>query len=573
MTLNALECCFLADGKTHNIVGSKSSSDCSLCDEGKYSMGGEGCSDCPDGYISTVDRIHCEPSETPSSSPSWTPSPTMLGTISSTASVTQSSSPSQTASATPPLSVSPSAASTGTPSRTPTTGSPTSSMTLSRTSTVSATESTTATPSITGTRTSSYTPSPSESKTKTSTSSGSQTPSLNPSATLSHVDLGHKDGTHGSKQSSASLIEQTGALVGFTLATSLVLLLLFYITFKRHENKKRHDNKTTSLSEQYAIQFGIKTPKIEDENHRRASTSISSINTAGAKCGFDSTKNPLASMTLARANFTEGPTVIGEDEHTVGYNVCSIQASATKTPSFPFELIELKSMDSSERSTVKILSSRRPQIKNIELHESEESNSRMQIAVVSDLDTSSLSTLNRTIIKLRQWKARVLNEPPPVVEVNITDTACASMRKGEREVEKKQRQITQNLVGSLRFAKGKEDNLFTIQNEVARHVNHRRHGLARVTSRKKEFVAIPRGPSIDSRVSQAQKDISWLLLGSTGGAFHLLVFALLEDTLLAVGILAAPVNMHQLFETMKWARLHVPCTCHHLKLLHTICIG
>ena len=48
------------DGKTHNMKGSSSSSDCKLCEEGKYSTDGDSCKSCAAGYASVSNRDHCE---------------------------------------------------------------------------------------------------------------------------------------------------------------------------------------------------------------------------------------------------------------------------------------------------------------------------------------------------------------------------------------------------------------------------------------------------------------------------------------------------------------------------------
>ena len=53
----------------------------------------------------------------------------------------------------------------------------------------------------------------------------------------------------------------------------------------------------------------------------------------------------------------------------------------------------------------------------------------MQIARISQIDTSKLGTMDRTIIKLRQWRAKLLAGAPPVVVVNVPEEVKKRLKK------------------------------------------------------------------------------------------------------------------------------------------------
>ena len=263
----------------------------------------------------------------------------------------------------------------------------------------------------------------------------SETSSASSSTTLANTNLaGEID--QNSEQSSS-----TTALIGSALGGSIFLLLVFYIGYKRRQNKKKHGDEVTSLSQQYAIQLGLKDLAPGVEMTQRDSCKVNGHEN-GCQIG---SKNPLAKANVLTTITREG----GHEQVSTAY---SIQASSS---SLPFELVEIKGMESSERSTIKVVSSRQPHIRSIQSRGTEETKSPMRIAVVSDIDTSTLGSIDRTIIKLRQWKAKLLNEPPPVVEISVSGREL-SHTAGESEAAKKQRQVQGSLATSLRFApKGK----------------------------------------------------------------------------------------------------------------------
>ena len=88
----------------------------------------------------------------------------------------------------------------------------------------------------------------------------------------------------------------------------------------------------------------------------------------------------------------------------------------------------------------------------------------MHIALVSDLDTSAMGIVERTTLRLRQWKAKLLAEPSPAVEVEAPDADESQIKGGSRKDENKREIATE-----MEYAKRNKINREVLRREMAGH--------------------------------------------------------------------------------------------------------
>ena len=396
----------------------------------------------------------------PSSSLSHTPSPSVSGTSSATethsgtasadATSTSSSSPTSshsssasrsrtsapTASRSASWSPSPSASLTGT-------------ATLSRTSTAtltSSSHSSSAHPSPTTTLTCSVArSSKSESPTISTSSSWSHTsPSppvaatITPSVTQSSSDSpGAGSGrTPFSTRDTMLAPKFLGSLVVVTFACFFCTL---YIIYKRKRNQTIKDG-CSSLLEQSIAQQGSST-----ELKTVKALNLSSVKTE------EMAVNPLRYWEHLRASHNAKPNVEIIDVKTSEgtYGVSSVRVISVRTPNF------------GQASTG--------------------TRTKLSLARIEDLDTSEMRVVDRSILKLRQWKAKLLAEPPPLVEVEEENKAEHEMAPVH----------TKSIIRRLEFAKRQGSDRNIINSEIKEYSLSKRKYFGKTQRRKKEFRTLP----------------------------------------------------------------------------------
>ena len=456
---------------------------------------------------------------TPSGTPSYTP--TVTKTASQTRSVTPSltssetgtvtgspsptSSPSETKTTTPSATLSPTASISGTPTETQ---APTSTVTPSKTktpsdirsSTPSGTSASTSTPtsSNTETMTPSHTHTPfltgTVAKTKAVTCIPSQTesPTRTPSTTTTvsgtHLPSGAATGTvmvtttitpsssdsnPGPSTGIQSTRENPDILVSVALTGPLILIVM-YIGYKRLQNKRRQKVAITgNLEDLYAMEFGMNyEPKDHIEKQYDIDEQGEGIHSAKAKAAI--LQNPLARV----GNVQKG--------HEGTISQCEIHSVKSSTSSaLPFLLVDMTSIKPSDTSKVKVVSSKRPDLRRIHGNTGSDS-PKMQIARISQVDTSQMKMVDRTIIKLRVWKAKLLAEPAPVVEISVPE----EMQKDIKKLDNNHNpfETSKRLVSQLEFAHRRENGRTAVSVEIAKYTQSRRQMPVRV--RKKEFTAV-----------------------------------------------------------------------------------
>ena len=403
--------------------------------------------------------------ETPTASVS--PTLSMTQTLSSTA--RRTSTATETCTSTLTMTSSPSKSQTQT-----STGFPSSSIsassscseTASQSSSHTSTPSGTCSPSQTITATMSMTSSPSETSSATQSETSSVTPSNDENA---------DDGSHGS--GSSSEIEQDSIeLAGALLGGFIVITLLFYVGYKRLQNKTKHHQNAEDLAQCYAIHFGIK--EVE-----------SSAETIGM--GGDEQKEPhIAAQMKAHSPLVQVRTNVVSGGRTEECpSASSITESANYSQNLPFELVEIKGIEPSKRGQVKIISSKEPNLESIRSQSN--TGARTQLALIKDIDTSNMGRIQRTTLKLRQWKAKMLAEPHPVVEVEIPDEIHPQKARRFGDVDHER---SASLASRFHFANAKhrpKKRRSLIMNEVYEHTSTRRVTLVRSQRRKKTFAALP----------------------------------------------------------------------------------
>eukprot|EP01138_Halocafeteria_seosinensis_P007981 gb/GECG01008154.1/.p1 GENE.gb/GECG01008154.1/~~gb/GECG01008154.1/.p1 ORF type:complete len:212 (+),score=19.99 gb/GECG01008154.1/:1-636(+) len=70
---------------------------------------------------------------------------------------------------------------------------------------------------------------------------------------------------------------------------------------------------------------------------------------------------------------------------------------------------------SPESSTVKVTSVKAPRVESASGKES--SSPSKQVAIATNIDRAELRTVDKVLLRLREWKATLLAEPPPLVEI------------------------------------------------------------------------------------------------------------------------------------------------------------
>ena len=227
---------------------------------------------------------------------------------------------------------------------------------------------------------------------------------------------------------------------------------------------------TCNLEDLYAMEFGI---NYESKNYKENQYDIDKKEAArnAAKAKASVLQNPLTQVESVQ-NGNEG--TISQCE------ILSVKSSAA--PTLPFFLVDMNSIKPSDTSKVKVVSSKRPDLRKINGNTCSKSQ-KMQIARISQLDTSQMSIVDRTIIKLRVWKAKLLAEPAPVVEISVPQEVQKDIKKLSNH---NLRKTSKGLVSQLKFARRRENGRAAVSDEIATYTQSRRQ----VHVRKKEFTSV-----------------------------------------------------------------------------------
>ena len=150
------------------------------------------------------------------------------------------------------------------------------------------------------------------------------------------------------------------------------------------------------------------------------------------------------------------------------------------TPS-NIEIMDCSSLNgSNESSGIKVVSVKAPDLGIA----STRSSSMLRLAKIEDIDTSQMKLVDRTVLKLRKWKASLLAEAPPLVEVHARRRHTTGSNQEARREAFAQR---------LAFANKQGGDRSVIDREVRSHSQSTREMISQRRRKKKEFQAVPQG--------------------------------------------------------------------------------
>ena len=189
-----------------------------------------------------------------------------------------------------------------------------------------------------------------------------------------------------------------------------------------------------------------------DEEGYRGKRRLSSLTVNGSKI------NPL--RTVAATNVS--PCIVP--------NVQIIESSALK--------------NGQGASAVKVVSVKAP---NIGEASKRTATTQIQLARIEDVDMSGMKLIHRSVLKLRKWKALVLAEVPPMVEI---ETQCKGKRRSNTP--------STNPLGHdafvhrLKFANKLGGDRSVIDSEARSYSLSKRELVSQRQRKRKEFCAVPR---------------------------------------------------------------------------------
>ena len=260
--------------------------------------------------------------------------------------------------------------------------------------------------------------------------------------------------------------------------TTLLLVCGFYILHKRRKNRSVTKEYPTIL-EQYLKQQGSQVEgktttcstldeegKIEKHAFPQELSSYSTrIDAEGGSRG-----RRLSSVTVSGSNANPlRAAAVTKVSDSVEQTIQIIESSALK--------------DSKGSSAVKVVSVKPPCINEVSKRAA---TSQIQLARIEDIDTSRMKLIDRSILKLRKWKAFILAEVPPMVEVEthrVTESepnpSCTNPVRREA------------LIQRLAYAKKVGGDRSVIDSEAQSHSLSKRDKVSRRQRKKKEFLAVP----------------------------------------------------------------------------------
>ena len=288
----------------------------------------------------------------------------------------------------------------------------------------------------------------------------------------------------GGESGLTATIERTDVLFGLCVFGILSLLIL-YIGYKRLRNKSAQTAKSQcDDADLYAIQLGVSKIQLrrKDKDAQDDNKSMLPSNGSQPEIAESVADNPLIRIQNIRRGGDNNA------HENFGQNMIPSKNDMENMGGLPFILVNTTDMEPAKLSQIKVLSARRPDLGNIgKSNTSFNMEPKMKLAKISDLDTSHMSSIDRTVIRLRKWKARLLAEPTPVVAVSLPeDSDLGTLDQKPRNGEG--RDVSNRLVSQLLFAANRQDSdRSAITTEISRYTQSRRRGVRR----KKEFTAIP----------------------------------------------------------------------------------
>ena len=291
---------------------------------------------------------------------------------------------------------------------------------------------------------------------------------------------------HSGESRLKAISERPDVMVGFCLL-AIVCMMVLYVGYKRLRNKRAHVAKgERSEAEWYAIQLGMGTVHTKPERNGKAYAP--SCNSRGQGDMEPTAAESVLGNPLVRIQRVQ---LIQEGHLDYEGNSAAengaFNPGLNTTSSLPFTLVDMKHIKPSNLSKVKILSAKQPDLKSLgKTDTSSKIERKLQIARINDIDTTQMSTIDRTIIKLRQWKAKLLSELPPVVAISVPedaqhDTGNTDNEQGDSSSNK--------LLSQLEFAANRREcDRSVVNDEISRYTKSRRWGRG---VQKKEFTAIP----------------------------------------------------------------------------------
>ena len=270
-----------------------------------------------------------------------------------------------------------------------------------------------------------------------------------------------------------SLAIQFGPMIG---AISVLLVCLFYVLHKRRKNQ--------SVTKQYAT---VLEQYVKQEGSQKRHTPSA---TGGEEGKLE--QNKLAQMPPMANTETIGKRRLSKLEVN-GSKVNPLRSAAvTKVHDFTIpniEIIESGTMKNNPSySDVTVVSVKTPNLSEA----STGSESKVHLARIDDIDTSGMKIADRAVLKLRKWKAVLLAEVPPMVEVKRTDNQRAMECTDGTSRRRK------SLIQRLSFAKRVGGDRSIIDEEAETYTLSRRDLVSQRQRKKKEFQAVPRYTSRSS---------------------------------------------------------------------------
>eukprot|EP01138_Halocafeteria_seosinensis_P014340 gb/GECG01014641.1/.p1 GENE.gb/GECG01014641.1/~~gb/GECG01014641.1/.p1 ORF type:complete len:1200 (+),score=146.13 gb/GECG01014641.1/:1-3600(+) len=111
---------------------------------------------------------------------------------------------------------------------------------------------------------------------------------------------------------------------------------------------------------------------------------------------------------------------LGSIEESVGIGNENVHGNASRNGSeMPAVLWHFSARSMRSLEAVRIVSAHSPKITRGEKNSAIRKSDTMHVAVAANVDTGQLRLLDRAFLKLRQWKARLLAEPPPLVQIGM----------------------------------------------------------------------------------------------------------------------------------------------------------
>ena len=143
------------------------------------------------------------------------------------------------------------------------------------------------------------------------------------------------------------------------------------------------------------------------------------------------------------------------------------------------EILDSISLNGSKGSSgIKVVSVKAPNLGAA----STRSGAMLRLAKVEDIDTSQMKLVDRTVLKLRKWKASLLAEAPPLVEVHASQPNTTGSNQEARRKAFAQR---------LAFANKQGGDRSVIDREAQSHSQTAREVISRRQRKRKEFQAVP----------------------------------------------------------------------------------